>query len=535
MKKIPLMSPRLVTPEFDAVCRAVYPNIDADPFNRRFLEFLIFSSWYESIAENLEIQDLLDEDEEYFVTRKLITRDLFWQMRKGLKGNISMHSRLLQFEIDMGINLNIKWGSVKNGTCTSFDAEIQPVIKQALWRNIMQPRKKKTIYFGTGKTASRKDIKRDFREAEERHARLVSELNAELEPGIPKTELLHLLNGRYAEYNSKRLSSAAAKVKEFLYTLPVSSGAWDSRGRTLLILDAIELNPWMLYVPSDRTARVHARGQNLNGLPKSVRKLMCAYMAGGHPEYCAEFDLAGAQLAIAAWNSKLPLLTEHLRKCIANGDSVWQTFLTYCGLGSKYKDLIKIVVYAMRYGMIEDNLRKKFLNGCVKGGRRVSGAADESKWEQFRKHPIIIELLSAREKEFVKIKSNKFCYDAFGNKMVFRNDKTPQENARSIMACVAQSWEQFIMYALIPVLERNPGIHVFSWLHDGITIFFSEPGKMKRQKQQVLDVVDEKTLMMSVLTRLEEEALKPGKSRDQIAISIAGHMYGEGIFVQNEA
>ena len=188
-------------------------------------------------------------------------------------------------------------------------------------------------------------------------------------------------------------------------------------------------------------------------------------------------DLRSAQLAIVAKLWRIECITDYLE----SGKSIWPDLCGHMGVpyDAGNKAAMKNALYALIYGAADETLTKHL-------GQHFPIAS--AAFTRFTSHPIIRSLLRARKRQMSKIRDAKGATDAFGTWMPV--EYTPvkgkpynYDNVRSIMACVAQSYE---LKLLLPVVEaaqaqrgEEHGFVVTTWLHDGFT-FDCKTGDRKR-------------------------------------------------------
>ncbi len=503
-----LPRPRPVTEELEKLCLAKYPGLNKDPFYRRFMEYILFSTWHD----------------ETYPERLVITQQLIWKMKKVAKGHKSLCDLLCQFEKDTGIALNTGTYNRYKGQATTIDPEIDPFVKQALYRNFAAPVSERTIYLSSGKKVSQRSRKRDQESAAMDVRKVVSDCIVSLNLGQEQTRLLNLLNGSNSRYTARKIKDVDLGVKQFLGSLhPSSEVATRYRDYSLTVLDALEYEPPLIYKPSSKTSRVHAISMNSNGLPRKIRKLLLTSIAEGHPGCCVELDLCQAQLAITARRWNLIETSKQLHECAEAGTSIWPVFLAYCDLDETFKPVIKIAVYSICYGMGKSRLKKQFLEGCVKGVKSISGVGDEDIWSKFLTNPMVKELFEAREKAATSAQNDGGARDAFNN-WIATLDENGNLDVPSILASTAQSWEQYIMYAMLPVLERDERLHILSWLHDGLTLYCSDKNRLDARVQEICSAVDARAKGEGIVTRLISEPLVIEELRDDVRKIIEGNL-----------
>lgn len=262
--------------------------------------------------------------------------------------------------------------------------------------------------------------------------------------------------------------------------------------RELNILHGIQDKPVPTYVPSAKTARLYTLGPSFLHLHRSLRKIIC--------QDWVTADLKSAQLAIVArvWN--VPMIRDYLQ----TERDVWKDLTEHMGLeyGEDAKDILKTALYALLFGAGTRTLQNHFQDSLNYGRARQ---------ERFVQHPLIQALLAAREVQFQKIVRDDGAYDACGRFLSLETKVKDgydigYDNRRSILACVAQSYEMRLLApAFKMALEQRDQEHGFtitSLLHDGLTYAAHKATDSLSWQNRLGAVVQRQADSLGILTSL---------------------------------
>jgi hypothetical protein len=130
--------------------------------------------------------------------------------------------------------------------------------------------------------------------------------------------------------------------------------------------------------------------------------------------------------------------------------------------------------------------------------------------ERLLAHHLIVELLECRNHRLDEIQSQGKIVDAFGRtlpRVTGATESLSIDDLRSLAAQEVQSYELELMLAALPVLEKCAGeLHVFSFLHDGMTISARNKGREQMYAQRIKRAVDFKAAEKGFHTWLEVKA-----------------------------
>ena len=349
-------------------------------------------------------------------------------------------------------------------------------------------KKRPLVYLDTGIAVSKRGVLRERKANRER----LEARQAFVPPkGHPGYDMLAFLNGQEQRVLGMVFSRNLDDLIGTAIALPQGMPEEEaSRTHNIVTISRLMDEYNLTYKAVTRTKRIYAEETNLHQLSRELRKIA---LAG-----CTSLDLQNAQLALAARYWNIPALQEHLQALARNGKSFWSLLLGACGLGVGAKPVVKTAVYALIFGQSRRNLVRQFLAGV--GLERREAQRVKSR---FFGHPIIRELLLARNAKMAELLRDGGLYDAY-REWIGAADRRA---ARSAMAQQLQSHEFKLMSAVLPVLKRERTITVCSWLHDGMTVHFGDRHEASRQTARLVRVVNEEARQLKIITRLEVEHL----------------------------
>ena len=257
----------------------------------------------------------------------------------------------------------------------------------------------------------------------------------------------------------------------------------------------------LIYAASAKTPRLHALGSTIHQLPREIRK------AALHR--CVSLDAHACQLAVVAKLWDVPKVSAFL----SARKSIWSELLGAMGVGADKKPLVKEALYSIIFGMNLINVRSNLLGlplyGRSKKWRRSTvrsvkpiHSVSEAAADAFLSHPLITELLMARQTRLRQIGRDRHIIDAFGRRIDYdrRNVKM-----RSLLAQEVQSYEVSLMLSLLPVFQAERDLVVVSWLHDGITVHVTDTTQHERVVRRLQAVFSARAASLGLLTSLKPE------------------------------
>jgi len=229
-----------------------------------------------------------------------------------------------------------------------------------------------------------------------------------------------------------------------------------------------------------------AMGVNLTQLPRTVRHRL---LRGTW-----QHDLTCAQLAIVARVWGIPPLLAFLED---QARSIWTLLLESVGADDTYKPVLKKAVYRIIFGGRRDRALLELAHG-----NSVNPGMGKEKGTALLQHPLMVALFAARDRALVEIGRAGGVRDAFGAWHPLPN-KTSKAR-RSLLALQAQSYEQHLMLALVPVLEAEQKTRVVAWLHDGFYSLGPEPERVQKRLERA---VNGAAWDLRIPTRLESKPI----------------------------
>lgn len=258
------------------------------------------------------------------------------------------------------------------------------------------------------------------------------------------------------------------------------------------LLRAVEQHCQPLYQPVGGSVRVYSFNESFLRLKREVREHLT--------EGWMKADLKSAQLAIVAAKWECPQLTDYLQQ----GKSIWPELLWSLGLSldDEEKSMVKELLYALVFGMREQNLR-------ALAARQWPQIVDP--WERLKRNRLLREVLRARTLAFKRIRADGGATDAFGRTLLLasrgRSHGAYQpDNAKSLLAQVAQSWELRLMLPILDLAEENRGpssFRLMMWLHDGVAIHVPDARRREAWRKRISDAVNANAMALGIPTSLE--------------------------------
>jgi len=291
---------------------------------------------------------------------------------------------------------------------------------------------------GKGRYLLRKEHKSACRAAEE-------EVGPACEASREWRDYLHKRPSRLFQSVTARLPEAREKARGYDGQRQVQA---------FLHLSQIQAQPKPFYRFTEKTVRIQAINQGLQQIDSDLRDILTRNWT--------KLDLSSAQLGIAAreWGveSALDLLN--------NGESIWESLTDHMRVPMEAKPALKRGLYATIYGASRSAI--PYIIAKEAGKERIE-MSDEQR-DRFFTHIVIEELLSRREEQFKRIKSQGGDRDCYENWI----DLDGREK-ESILSQLAQARE---MWLLSPALElakeeleeKTKPWQITLYLHDGFCV-----------------------------------------------------------------
>lgn len=234
-----------------------------------------------------------------------------------------------------------------------------------------------------------------------------------------------------------------------------------AREQAFATLRELETHRWQNYGFSAHSPRVWGQGHSLAQVDTRVRRAVL------HDSI--ELDLRSSQLAIAARDWELPLLTEFL----ANGRSIWNELMDYLGLprGSALKKALKAGTYGLVYGAGPGRIRGDVEDEYQSRTGQPIPLEDAA---AFLEHPLMREVMVSRDDQLARIRSEHGAENCFGQ-WICDGKSYGNDFSRSVLAQCAQARELWLMEPLVDLgLEEAASPtrrwYVTLWQHDGVSI-----------------------------------------------------------------
>lgn len=370
------------------------------------------------------------------------------------------------------------------------------------------------VDFATGAQCTAKII----RTARQTYDNIIAKQMAD--PEHPAAELIKYLNGLSTKTQSIVIRSNMLSVNDAIQALPNGEMVpmYRKNGKPLLRKGGTQIMgpnrdmarldhnrrcfrsmltmPYVRYRSVGGTPRLYTDGVGPLSLSREIRNI--AYRG------CISADLKSAQLAILSALGNCDKLQSFLK----SGKSWWSELIDYLGLLPEQKPILKTATYTICFG--GDAGYIKYL--LHKGDLDAPGMSWD-KAHKFFEHPLVSELMINRDRMIDKIVQDGKMLDAFGREitveMTGRIDR--KSAAKSVLACVAQSYELRIMMSVQPIIAAEKQATMLGWLHDGVLVRITNNADAVIRKMQraiintIVDIAVEKGVI--ICTRLNSELL----------------------------
>ncbi|MBX3109973.1 MAG: hypothetical protein KF743_12380 [Fimbriimonadaceae bacterium] len=463
------MPHKLVDREFRKEVGERLPGLGSDYRLWRILEYILFGTW-------------VDDETGLLVLSAKQTAYLVGEECKWLNHRFNQQVLLNEFTAQVfpvatvGVEFGSFFGPDRAGR---LDAQIPQWLEQ-----IAASERRKTggdlVEFGTGAPWTR--------QLQAQNAKSMRMQAVEAMKSSPCVETTRLL-----EHLNSLPSNSFASIRERIagaHELVDEVGRDTERQHNLL--KAVEQYCQPLYQPVSGSVRVYSLNESFLRLKREVREHLT--------EGWTKADLRSAQLAIVATKWKCLQLSRHLQE----GKSIWPELLSSLGLSvdDEQKSLVKELLYALVFGMREQNLR-------ALAARQWPQVVDP--WERLKKNRLLREVLHARRLAFRQIRTDGGATDAFGRMLPLasrgRSHGAYQpDNAKSLLAQVAQSWELRLMLPILDLAEEHrgaSGFRIMMWLHDGVAIHVPDARRRQSWRKRISEAVDANSMALGIPTSLE--------------------------------
>jgi hypothetical protein len=213
-----------------------------------------------------------------------------------------------------------------------------------------------------------------------------------------------------------------------------------------------------------------------------------------------------AQLAICAklWN------LDSINEVLGSSEGFWGHALNRIGVPpekqAEVKPAIKTGLYSICFGMKASNLRGKIACALKSAGQDVRLA------KLFLELPLIIELLSARDKALTAIEANGGAETPYGKWCAVSGSRKPRE----VMAEVAQAWEMKLLMPVFKMAKTTKDFQVTVYQFDGVTVQFTR--RAEQWKRRIRAEIEQEAEKEGIKTGWEwkEEGTGEGEPRRAI-------------------
>lgn len=261
-------------------------------------------------------------------------------------------------------------------------------------------------------------------------------------------------------------------------------------------LNAFYSNAQPFYKPTDGSVRIFSIGEGLCYLDRRLRKALT--------KGWFEADLTNSQLAIAAKNWGV----EEVQSFLQDGGKIWDHLFGLYGLAKNddIKRIFKTALYSLMYGAGEKLIKKNW-------GRESNELDIKLDIKIFFSSSLIQALLRARKEQFELIRKDEGAHDAFNQWLPleygYRYSNHIEDNARSVLAAVAQSYELFLLSNIIQEAKeyRNSrdGFMIVLFQHDGFSFIFPSTSEAMQRfwLTHLPGFVETKAKELGIITTLE--------------------------------
>lgn len=452
---------RFCSKQFREGLRAAYPGLDGKPERWLFLQYLIYCQHFDFATDKLVasakvVAEWLDK-EKLFHQNNFSVRDVAEDFSEhvfpvALSGYVYEPSR---------------------GKCESrivlskFPKEVEE-----FWERERRSRHTPRVEFATGKKAVSPRLNLVSTSAPEASRIMVEYMNA-----LPTNRFSKAVAAHWLE------AAALAATLGEMHT---------PAGRQSAILTQLLTNPKPLYKTAENSARIFsATDASIANLKRCVRDVLCRDWL--------KCDLASAQYSInyRVWGMEeagVPFV-----------ESPFDTLIADLRLSPDARPALKKIIYSICFGMStrRDPSRE---NVCD-----LANAITPNLWYRMKSHSLVKGLLETRQAQFKEIRETGFALDAWDNSIMLEpepHDGFPGDNVRSVLAQVAQSYEQRLMFEVYRLAIQNPGKHGFSIMvnvYDGLYICVNDASECECWKKRISSAVENEALKLGIKTQLEWE------------------------------
>jgi len=450
---------RYCSRQFREELRLLYPGLDSKPERWLFLQYLIYCQHFDFATDKL------------VASAQVVSE---WMGRQGAfhGKNFSVRDVAEDFSAHVfPVSLSGFIFAPSKGIFESRNVLSKfPVELERLWEVERRSRRTPRVEFATGNKAVNPSLNLVSPSAPEASRIMVAYMNA-----LP----------------SNRFSKAVSAHWEEAAALAATLGEMHTpAGRQSAILTQLLTNPKPIYKTVERSARIFsATDASIANLKRCVRDVLC--------QDWLKCDLASAQYSI---NYRLWGMEEMGIPFVA---SPFDTLIADLGLTRDARPALKKIMYSICFGMStrRDPTRENISD--------LADAIAPNLWRRMRFHPLIMGLLGTRKSQFERIRRDGFALDAWGTPIPLVPEAyagRSGDNVRSVLAQLAQSYEQRLMFEIYKLAKLNTGKHGFSIMvnvYDGLYICVHDPADVDSWKRRISTAVEIEAARIGINTQLD--------------------------------
>ena len=450
---------RFCSRQFREQVRSLYPGLDGKPDRWLFLQFLIYCQHYDFATDKL------------VASAQVVSE---WMGRQGAYHGKNFSVRDVAEDFSEHVFPVSLSGYVFAPSIGKFESRIVlskfPTELERLWEEERRSRHTPRVEFATGHKAVNPSLTLGFPSAPEASRIMVEYMNA-----LP----------------TNRFSKAVAAHWDEAAALAASLGEMHTpAGRQSAILTQFLSNPKPYYKTVKNSARIFsATDASIANLKQCVRDVLC--------QDWLKCDLASAQYSI---NYRLWGMEEMGVHFVA---SPFDTLIADLGLSRDARPALKKIMYSICFGMStqRDPTRENIAD--------LADAIAPHLWQTMKLHPLIKGLLETRRAQFKQIRETGFALDAWSNPIPLvpeAHDGRSGDNVRSVLAQLAQSYEQRLMFEIYKLAIQNTGKHGFSIMvnvYDGLYICVHDASDIECWKRRISSAVENEALILGIKTQLD--------------------------------
>lgn len=450
---------RFCSNRFREELRTLFPGLDGKPDRWLFLQFLIYCQHFDFATDKLVASARVVS--EWMGKEKLFHNNNF--SVRDVAGDFSKH--VFPVSLSDYVYEPSKARFESRIVLSKFPSEVE-----RLWERERRSRHTPRVEFATGKRAVNPKLNLVSTSAPEASRIMVEYMNA-----LPTNRFSKAVSAHWEE---------AAEIAASLGEMHTPAG------RQSAILTQLLTNPKPYYKTVERSARIFsATDASIANLKRCVRDVLC--------QDWLKCDLASAQYSI---NYRLWGMEEIGIPFVA---SPFDTLIADLGLHRDARPALKKIMYSICFGMgtRRDPTRENISD--------LADAIAPDLWRRMRFHPLIMGLLGTRKSQFERIRRDGFSLDAWGNPIPLvpeAYDGRSGDNVRSVLAQLAQSYEQRLMFEIYKLAIQNSGKHGFSIMvnvYDGLYICVHDSADIDSWKRRISTAVESEAARLGINTQLD--------------------------------